>query len=52
MRAGWRDRFAFWLERFAWLEPFVFTYHGHTTHTNRPMYRNRINGHVRVGERR
>lgn len=48
MRAGWKDRLAYRLERYKWLHPVLFAYDGHTTHTNRPTYRNRLNNHVVV----
>lgn len=41
-----RDRFAFWLERRA--PRLVLRYDRHTTHTLRPVYVNRINGHTVV----
>lgn len=49
MRLGWRDRLAFWLERhITTSDPYravLWSYVGLTTHTRRPIWRNRVNGH-------
>lgn len=39
-----RDRFAFWLERFAWLHPVLLRYDGESP-GGRSRYENRLNRH-------
>lgn len=45
MTASLRDRFAYWLERFTWLHPVLLRY-SHIAPNGRPVYENRINGHL------
>jgi len=47
MKADWRTRFGFWLERFAFLERFLFRYDG-VAPGGRLRYINRVNGHCVV----
>lgn len=52
MTASLRDRFAYWLERFAWLHPVLLRYSHPAPDGVRHVYTNRINGHLMLREGR
>lgn len=48
MKADWKTRLGFWLEKFEWLHPVLLEKFGVVDIYGQQLYSNRVNGHIVV----